>query len=99
MIFKICYRCPTCRAELEIPFIPHYQSTLHLERDLPCWSIPRLTMITTVKDDERGTMKRGWVPREDYENGTEWAVDGEWKNPPPGTLQVAIVPLPEEHYR
>lgn len=63
----------------------------------PCEGEPEYVLIATMLDKERGYTRRGYVPKADYESG-EFAVDSEWKNPPPGTLQVAIVPLPEKDY-
>lgn len=97
-LFKICYRCPKCTAELEYDLSPHFASPLHIAKLKPCYGVPELTVICSLEELERGAVRRGFVPADDFIQGEEWAVDSTWDNPPPDTLQVIVIPLPKEAY-
>lgn len=53
-------------------------------------------MIATIEDDERGPVRRGFVPERDFLEGNEWAVDSSWEDHPPEVIQVAVIPMPRD---
>jgi hypothetical protein len=97
-MFKVCYRCPDCRVELEHPVIPHFASTLHLDRGLPCWTVPDVVVIASITDHERGPAQRGYVDGDEWK-GDVWAIDSQWENPPDSVIQLICFPLPKEMFK
>jgi hypothetical protein len=96
-LFKVLYRCSECSMEMDHPVTPHFK-TFTFGKARPCHHEPELTMIASLKDVERGSIRRGFVPAKDFLEGDEWAVDSSWDDAPPDTLQVAVVPLPKDGY-